>query len=45
MHVEPLRRRAKPPENLRLNGQYIAVFARMSFVGQLPLERLHAPID
>src|SRR5438093_8560024 len=37
--VEPFRRAATPPEDLRLNGQHIAVFLRIPRFGQLPLKR------
>src|SRR6266566_3801115 len=45
MHVEPLRRCAKAPEDLRLNGQHIAVFTRIPCFAHPPLNRLHAPFD
>ena len=40
-----VRRAATAPEDLRLNGQHIAVFLRIPRFGQLPLNRLHALFD
>src|SRR6266704_2808076 len=42
--VGPFGRAATAPEDLRLNGQHIAVFLIPCF-GQLPLNRLHALFD
>src|SRR5260370_38282144 len=43
--IEPFGRAAAAPEDLRLNGQDIAVFLRIPCFGPLPLDRLHAPFD
>src|SRR6516165_4507318 len=45
MHVKTFWGEATTPEDLRLNGQHIAVLPRTPCVTHLPLNRLHAPFD
>src|SRR5260370_38111619 len=45
MPVESFGRAATAPEDLRLNGQHIAVFLRITRFGQLLLKRFQGPLD